>query len=95
MKTQGDPVSRVIGPDNLKDIAQARKDIPADKCVPPLPKCCVCTLHVLWLNVCDIVLVEFALFSAACLHWLHASGQGQANIYVVMYQAQRASNIAA
>lgn len=31
MKTQGDPVSRVIGPDNLKDIAQARKDIPADK----------------------------------------------------------------
>ncbi|DBA82995.1 TPA: hypothetical protein ACH3X1_006772 [Trebouxia sp. C0004] len=31
MKGQGDPVSRVIGPDNLTDIAQARKDIPADK----------------------------------------------------------------
>ena len=31
MKGQGDPVSRAIGPDNLTDIAQARKDIPADK----------------------------------------------------------------
>lgn len=31
MKSEGDPVSRVIGPDNLQDIAQARKDIPADK----------------------------------------------------------------
>lgn len=31
MKMQGDPVSRAIGPDNLNDIAAARKDIPADK----------------------------------------------------------------
>lgn len=31
MKGQGDPVSRAIGPDNLTDIAQARKDIPAEK----------------------------------------------------------------
>lgn len=31
MKMQGDPVSRVIGPDNLKDIDQARQNIPADK----------------------------------------------------------------
>ena len=31
MKNEGDPVSRAIGPDNLQDIAQARKDIPADK----------------------------------------------------------------
>ena len=31
MKSQGDPVSRAIGPDNLQDIAAARKDIPADK----------------------------------------------------------------
>lgn len=31
MKSQGDPVSRVIGPDSLKDIDEARQNIPADK----------------------------------------------------------------
>ena len=31
MKRQGDPVSRVVGPDNLKDINEARENIPADK----------------------------------------------------------------
>ena len=31
MKSQGDPVSRIVGPDNLKDINQARQNIPADK----------------------------------------------------------------
>ena len=31
MKRQGDPVSRVVGPDNLKDIDEARQNIPADK----------------------------------------------------------------
>ena len=67
MKTQGDPVSRVIGPDNLKDIAAARRDIPADKCVHLLHLCCI-ALHSLICFSClyAALFMSFRFFLVNC-----------------------------